>query len=87
MLFDASPCQNTVSLLEAIVLGADGACIDIGLFSLLSALTVFVGGVVVLQWAARRVLRGLFPNQRSAQSPLQPHPAPKPEQQDTGLKP
>ncbi|MGR3511926.1 MAG: hypothetical protein ACU0GG_04125 [Paracoccaceae bacterium] len=87
MLFDASPCQSTVSLLEAILFGADGACVDLGLPSLLSALAVFVVGVVVLQWAARRAVRGLFPNRRSAEPSFTPHPAPKPAPEDTGLKP
>lgn len=48
-------CEQTVSILYAIVFGAEGACISIGLWSILSAFAAFMLLVVLAQWVARRI--------------------------------
>ena len=52
-MFDA--CTQTVSILYAIVFGADGACIMVDMWSILSALGAFLLIVVILQFFARRL--------------------------------
>ncbi len=51
-------CQETVSLLRALFMGADGACVDLGGWSLIFALAGFVTGVFLLQKLANRLLFG-----------------------------
>jgi hypothetical protein len=51
-------CQETVSLLTALFLGADGACVDLNGRSLIFALVSFVLAVFLLQKLANRVLFG-----------------------------
>ena len=54
MLPDA--CTHTVSILHALVLGTDGACIDVGLPSILPAVLAFVVVVVALRYGALALL-------------------------------
>lgn len=63
MLFDA-PCADTVSIFEAVLLGAGDACIDLGLPSLLSGVVLFIGSVLVLRMIGMLVLRRIFPRLR-----------------------
>ena len=65
MIFDADACAETVSIIEAILLGADGACIDIGLTSLLVAVALFIGSVVALRTIAAALVRRIFPSTKS----------------------
>ncbi|MDA8746966.1 hypothetical protein N9M66_02010 [Litoreibacter sp.] len=59
MAFQTTPiCESTVSLLRAITLGADGACVSLNTWSVLSLVGGFVVAVVVLQWVGRRVIGG-----------------------------
>jgi len=51
-------CETTVSLLTALFLGADGACVDLGGRSLIFALSGFVVALVLLQKLANRLLFG-----------------------------
>lgn len=51
-------CPETVSLLTALFLGADGACVDLSGRSLIFALVAFVLAVFLLQKLANRLLSG-----------------------------
>jgi len=51
-------CTETVSLLTALFLGADGACVDLSGRSLVFALVGFVLVVFLLQKLANRLLFG-----------------------------
>lgn len=51
-------CQETVSLLTALFMGADGACVDLSGRSLVFALVAFVAAVFLLQRLANRLLLG-----------------------------
>lgn len=62
-------CAETVSVLHALIFGAGGACVDVGLGSLAPVFPVFVGAVLVLQFAARRALAALFPKGDKAPAP------------------
>lgn len=57
MILDVATCRETVSILHALVFGAEGACVDIGLASLLGGVAVFVGAVVVLRFVGARIVR------------------------------
>jgi len=48
-------CRETVSILYALTFGAGDACIDIGVWSLMSAFAAFILIVVILQLLARRL--------------------------------
>ena len=61
MLFEATACTETISILEAIALGGDGACIDIGLSSVLGAVAGFIAVVLLIRFVAMQVLRRIFP--------------------------
>lgn len=63
-MFQANACSETVSILRAVIFGADGACIDIGLTSLLGGVALFIGLVVALRFAAAALLRRVFPQLR-----------------------
>jgi uncharacterized membrane protein len=52
-------CTETVSLLYAIVFGADGACVNIGMSSLIWAFVAFIVLVVIAQFFARKLWRKL----------------------------
>jgi hypothetical protein len=52
-MFDT--CTETVSILYAIVFGADGACIMLSMGSILSAFAAFILLVVIAQFLARRL--------------------------------
>lgn len=57
MAFAVTPvCETTISLLRAFTMGADNACISMNLWSVATVVVPFVGGVVVLQYLARRLL-------------------------------
>ena len=48
-------CAETVSILYALVFGADGACIMLSLGSILSAFAAFMVLVVIAQFVARKL--------------------------------
>ena len=54
-------CTETVSILTAILFGADGACVEVSLASMAPFFVLFLGAVVILQWIARRAVAELFP--------------------------
>lgn len=51
----AAECAETVSILYAIVFGADGACVLISAWSLLTAFAAFMVLVVIAQFFARKL--------------------------------
>ncbi|EBA13500.1 hypothetical protein [Roseobacter sp. CCS2] len=53
-------CTETVSILYAIVFGADGACIEMSTTSILTAFGAFMVLVVILQFFARWLWRKLI---------------------------
>ncbi len=57
-------CAETVSMLYAAVFGADGACIEMSVASILTAFGAFMVLVVIAQFLARLLWRKLW--QRSA---------------------
>lgn len=59
-------CTETVSLLYAIVFGAGDACIMVSMGSLLTALVVFLMLVILAQFLARKLWKGL----RGPETPL-----------------
>lgn len=65
-------CEETVSVLTALFLGADGACVDLGGRSLLFALLTFVAAVFLLQRLVNRLMFG-----RSKDKPDAADPAPR----------
>ena len=82
-MFETITCTETVSILEAVVFGVDGACIDIGLASLLGAVVAFIFCVVGLRVLGSRLLKRLFPSRR----PDEPAPVAKQDAQfDDGLQ-
>ncbi|MEJ8562750.1 hypothetical protein QTO30_17035 [Yoonia sp. GPGPB17] len=52
-------CAETVSILYAIVFGADGACIEMSTASILTAFGAFMVLVVIAQFFARRLWQKL----------------------------
>lgn len=52
-------CTETVSILYAIVFGAGDACIMLGMGSLLTALVAFLVLVIIAQFIARKLWKGL----------------------------
>ena len=72
MLLEAALCQETVSILQAIVFGADGACVDIGVFSILGGVALFMALVLLLRFVGSAILRHAFRSlQRTKTSPKQ----------------
>lgn len=59
-MLTAGNCRETVSILEAIAFGTGGACIDLGMASLLTAIAVFVLAVVILSRFGKLALVLLF---------------------------
>ncbi len=58
MFQEVPPCTDTVSPLWAMIFGAGDACVEIGLWSLMPVLVLFVVGIMALQWIANRFLFG-----------------------------
>lgn len=50
-----SDCTETVSILQAIVFGADGACVMLSTGSILTAFAAFILVVMIVQFLARRL--------------------------------
>lgn len=73
MLFDS--CTQTVSILYAVIFGADGACISVSTTSILFAFGAFILLVVIAQFLARRLWKKL--TQRPAPSEGEPANIPK----------
>ena len=68
-MFDLqAPCTETIALWRAVISGAEGACVELTPGTLLVAGIVFVAGVSVLQWIARRLIFGA-PKARAAPAP------------------
>ena len=63
-MLQTSPCNETISIVQAVVFGADEACIDIGLTSLLGGVALFIALVVAFRSAAVALLRRIFPQLR-----------------------
>lgn len=79
MIFTEAACTATVSILEAIFFGPNGACIDIGLTSLLGGVVLFIAAVVALRLLGSALLRRAIPALRRRPSELmaassEPHP-------------
>ena len=62
MLFEANTCAETVSILTAVLFGADGACVDIGPTSLLTGVALFIGAVILLRYVGASLIRRIFPS-------------------------
>ena len=80
-MFEADACTETVSIVEALVFGANGACVDIGLGSLLGGIALFVGVIVALRFIGSALLRRVLPSGRA--SPTAPDPTAEPAATDT----
>lgn len=63
-MFGTTECRGTVSIAESILFGADGACVDLGVASLLGGVALFVGAVVALRFLGSAVLTLIFPKLR-----------------------
>lgn len=72
MLFEPATCADTVSIFEAVLLGTSGACIDIGMTSLLSGVALFIGAVILLRFVGATILRRLFPSLRRKTETIDP---------------
>lgn len=63
-------CRETVSILEAMTFGTHGACVDLGMWSVITAVSVFCLLVVALKILGKVTLVALFGGLRiAAQSP------------------
>ena len=71
-MLEMQTCPDTVSGLEALILGADGACIDLGLGSILGLVAAFVAAVVILKVTGRTLLNLVFARRRKLE--IQPFP-------------
>ena len=63
-MFGLTECIKTVSILEAILLGSEGACISLDPISLIGGVVAFIGCVVLLRLIAMSGLRRVFPGLR-----------------------
>ncbi|MEL7344882.1 MAG: hypothetical protein AAFN59_08475 [Pseudomonadota bacterium] len=54
------PCTQVVSLLTALVFGANGACVELSPASLAPFIVAFILAVVVMQYLARRLIAMIF---------------------------
>lgn len=52
-------CSETVSILYAVIFGADGACVAINTFSILTAFGAFMVLIVIAQFFARLLWKTL----------------------------
>ena len=85
-------CTETVSILHAIVFGADGACVEISIGSILAALTAFTVLVVIAQFFARKLwaklLRPNIPDTTQHAMPEEDHPfSDDPNYRDSAIRP
>jgi hypothetical protein len=85
-------CIQTVSILDAIIFGANGACIDVSTGSILAAFAAFMGLVVIAQFLARRLWTKLTrPDTTVAPDPFTPeqdHPfSDDPNYRDSAIRP
>ncbi|MBT8459288.1 MAG: hypothetical protein HKP37_06450 [Boseongicola sp.] len=64
MLFEVAVCTETVSIIQAVTFGADGACIDISPVSLLGGVAMFIAAVVALRFMGASIIRRGFPSLR-----------------------
>ena len=70
-------CNETVSILYALIFGAGEACVRIDLWSILTAFGAFMVIVVILQWIARRIW-ARFTEGPGMATPNSPSPSDKP---------
>lgn len=69
-MLSTGTCRETVGILEAMVFGTNGACIDLGMWSVLTAVMVFCLLVVGLKILGKLTLVALFGSLRiAAQGP------------------
>lgn len=67
-------CRETVSILYALIFGADGACVMFSITSILTAFAAFIVLVILAQFVARRLWARL-----TKPSVTQPEPESEPE--------
>lgn len=72
-MFQNAGCVEIVSLLWAVTMGADGACIDLGMSSLLTAIGFFIFAVFFVSLVGgrivRRILATVFGKKKTAEVP------------------
>lgn len=55
-MFVSAPCQDTVTILEALLFGTDGACLDLSMPSIYWSAAAFAVAVVVLKVLGRFII-------------------------------
>ncbi len=75
-------CTETVSILYAIVFGADGACIELSTASILSAFAAFIVLVVIAQFFARKLWQKLTQPRAPIEDSFAPPPKDTPFRDD-----
>jgi len=73
-LFVSAPCRDTVTILEALLFGTDGACLDLGMPSIYWSVAAFAVAVVVLKVLGRLAITLLTSGIRSALRSGEPQP-------------
>lgn len=68
MMFETVVCNDTVNIVEAMLFGSNDACVDVGLASMLGAVALFIGSVLVLRYIGISILRRIFPSLRRKKS-------------------
>ena len=85
MLFEADVCRETVNIFEALIFGAEGACLDLSMGSLLGGVALFMGAVVVLRFLGARLVRALL-SKRKVDAPEPDDGALKPMPYESPIK-
>ncbi len=75
-------CTETVSILYAVVFGADGACIALSTPSILTAFGAFMVLVVVAQFLARKLWKKLIDIPAQVEEDTRPVPKSSPYRDD-----
>lgn len=87
-MLDLTTCTKTVSIFEAVIFGANGACIDISLSSLLGGIAMFATAVIVLRYVGSRLLHRLLGLDRPKTAAPGPEPKDdRPHDTEAGLTP
>ena len=74
-------CRETVSILYAVIFGADGACIMLSTSSILTAFAAFIFLVVVAQFIARWLWKQLIQPRPTIEADIVEPPIPAPLRQ------
>ena len=85
-------CTETVSILYAIVFGADGACVAVSTGSILAAFAAFMVVVIIAQFIARKLWAKLtqsnIPDVPAVATPAKDHPfSDDPHYRDSAIRP